>query len=256
MPECEICGVEHGSGRYYLPGPLRILITTFPKTGTNLISQVFGNPRRIAMPKNLIFGGIGDIPLEASLESKVARELLAFEGVALGHIFHTQTFHRAVHSRPTIVFQLVRDPKDVIVSHFEYVRSRPDVRMNFPFADGKLLSEREDPIMDLIELSPKRWKPFLAWIKYSHTVKFEDLIINPIATCNEIIRLVPSGQRSRLGISSSGAMVRRINPSNSVTFRKGKAGEWVSYFNDAHLRKYIDVGMLKIEEKLGYAGNI
>ena len=254
---CEICGVEHPtSSNVFHQGKMRVLITTFPKSGTNLITQMFGMPTHIRISHNMLHLGI---PIFSDVEhahnelsiQEMAAQIAGFDGVAFGHIPYNYSFDEAMRHKPTLMVQLVRDPRDVIVSHFHYVKRKPDAAMNYRFDDGKFLVERDDPILDLIRLSPARWDMFLPWLEIAHVVRYEDLRADPRKVGREVVALIGLDEAVRLRIGSESAMVSRIRPEKSPTFRKGGVGDWKSFFGPHHVKEYRKL-MGETAEALGY----
>lgn len=255
---CEICGIEHPtSENKYHRGPMRVLVTTFPKSGTNLIIQMLGNPEHIQISHNIMYMGIPiktdsvDVAHNELSTKEMAAQIAGFEGVAFGHIPYNYSFEEAMNSRPTQLIQLIRDPRDCIVSHYAYVFGKPGVAMNYVFEDGTKLFDRDDPILDLIRLSPPRWERFLPWMERAHVVRYEDLRTDPRVEAKKIVDLLGIEEATRLRIGSEDAMVRKIMPTKSPTFRKGGIGDWKSYFQPHHIREYKKV-MAETAEELGY----
>jgi hypothetical protein len=184
---------------------------------------------------------------------EMAAQIAGFEGVAFGHIPYNYSFEEALNSRPTQLIQLIRDPRDCIVSHYQYVFSKPGIAMNYVFEDGTKLSNRDDPIIDLIRLSHPRWAQFLPWLERAHVVRYEDLRTDPRVEGKKIVELLGIEEATRLRIGSEDAMVmvKRIRPHKSPTFRKGGVGDWKSFFQPHHIKEYKRV-MAETAEELGY----
>lgn len=254
---CEICGLDHptSENKYHI-GKIRVLITTFPKSGTNLIIQMFGTPEHIQISHDMLYMGLpiktDSVIAHNELRVKeMAAQIAGFEGVAFGHIPYNYSFEEARLHRPTLLVQLIRDPRDVIVSHYQYVKSKPDVAMNYKFEDGTLLSDRPDPILDLIKLSPARWEKFTPWLDIAHVMRYEDLRADPRAEGRRFVDKIGIDESTRLRIGSEDAMVRNIRPEKSPTFRRGGVGDWKSFFDNHHIAYYREL-MSETAEELGY----
>jgi len=254
---CEICGLDHPtSENKYHRGKTRVLITTFPKAGTNLIIQMFGAPEHIQISHDMMWMGIpiknDSVSARNDLSIKeMAAQIAGFKGVAFGHIPYNYSFDEARRHRPTLLVQLIRDPRDVIVSHYQYIKSKPGVAMNYEFDDGVLLADRPDPILDLIKLSPARWAKFTPWLDTAHVVRYEDLRADPRAEGRRFIAKIGLDEAVRLRIGSEDAMVRNIRPEKSPTFRRGGVGDWKSFFKERHIGAYREL-MAETAEVLGY----
>jgi len=257
MPSvCEICGVEHPPHEEYEEGEMRVLITTYPKTGTNLIIQMFGNPVHIQISHNALYAGAGVNSTAKTAGNNLkfqdmAKQIRDFPGVAFGHIPYNNVFFEAMMAHPTTLIQLVRDPRDVIVSHYYHIREKPEAAFNHVFQDGIKLADKPDPMMELIKLSPSRWERFTPWMEHSLLVKYEDLRTNPHREAARMIDKVGEADMSQWGLINPTKMVNRIRPQNSPTFRKGGTGDWRIEFNREHVAKYEEL-MKDIHEELGY----
>lgn len=236
---------------------MRVLITTFPKTGTNLIIQMFGMPEHILISAKLLYMGMPLNPDDHAYAhnkltvKEMAAQIAGFPGVAFGHIPYNYSFEEALNHRPTLMVQLIRDPRDVIVSHYHHILKKPFASFNFRFEDGKLLSEREDPILDLIKLSKPRWEMFIPWMDKAHVIRYEDLRKDPRAEGRKVVALLGIKEATRLRIGSESAMVMRIRPEKSPTFRKGGVGDWKTYFQPHHVKAY-EEHMGETAEVMGY----
>lgn len=256
MTVCQICGIEHGVEHSDAPDAgMRLMAVTFPKSGTNLLIQLMGSPEHLKVGFPVLYD---DIPITSGNEQigreeitlgRTYQQVEAFKGTAFGHVPWSNEMIRSARVKPTVVILLVRDPRDVIVSHYAYVRRKPEVPLNFRFSDGSRLSERDDPIRDLIELAPAMWWHFVPWLQYAdYVVRFESLIADPLAVSHEIF-IRAGGQV--LGVGGAKGMVGRIDPSISPTFRKGVAGDWVNHFTSAHRQRYGAL-MSRVHDRLGY----
>lgn len=264
--ECPICGIEHPPGQYY-PRPrnnMRILISSFPKAGTNFIIQFFGMPEHIQVSHKILNmglpidpGGTPKAAMDHLTVRGIANQIANFNGVAFGHIPFNWTFQEAVATKPTIFVLQIRDPKDVIVSHYYHALEKVDVPFNFKFEDGKRLTERDDPILDLINLSAARWNLFLPWLPSAYVIRFEDLIADKLATISKFYHFVGAGSMQAMGFASPGAMAKMHRPKKSPTYKirnkpgGRKGGGWREHFEPHHIEAYRKQ-MAEIEEILGY----
>lgn len=256
MTVCEICGVRHG-GEYgeSTESVVRLLVTTFPKSGTNLILQFLGMPEHIQVGFDLLYRGLAVKPgnEQAAMShltvDDVSGQTASFKRAAGGHIPWTAEIEQSARKKETVIVQLIRDPRDVIVSHYFYAKNNVEAAFNFVYPDGRRLAERPDPIGDLIHAAPVVWQRFMAWLgRADLVVRFEDLIREPFPICERIFRMAGAGA---VGASDPRAMMRRVDADRSPTFRKGLAGDWVNHFTSAHVRDYERL-MGDLHRRLGY----
>jgi hypothetical protein len=132
-----------------------------------------------------------------------------------------------------------------------------DVPFNFMFEDGKRLSERDDPIMDLIQISSDRWRRFLGWLDQAYIIRFEELKANKLITIEKFYYFVGAPTMQAMGFASPEAMVAKHRPSLSPTYkirnkRGGRiGGTWRQHFKPSHIKAY-KRQMADIEKRLGY----
>lgn len=254
MSECEICGVIHGQNGNWHDTPVRVMATCFPKSGTNLLIQILGRAHHIQVPSQIIYRGLevsGTAMVPNVTREMVLEDLRTYKGIGFGHVPFSRDFWEATHHQKTLPIVLIRDPRDAIVSHAHYVKTKPDVQMNFVTGNGIPLSESTDPISDLIILSRQRWESFMGWFRGpTMAIKFEDLISDPIKQANRI-SVALGNSASELGMGSPEGMIGRIDSSKSPTFRKGKPGEWRREFRTKH-RTLFAREMSDIMEILNY----
>lgn len=256
--KCPICGIEYPEHNQHEETEMRFIATTFPKTGTNLLIQLLGNPKHIRVSHDMTHLGV---PIKSGNKKvggseityrDVERNLERFNGVAFGHIPYNHSFFKAIKKVPTIVAFLVRDPRDTIVSHVYHVGKVDGASMNYLMDDGKFLNESSDPIMDLIKISAERWRLFLPWIDHADLIiRFEEMVEDRIAVSQRIIDSVKPFATSVFRTDYPSKMAARVRPSISPTFRKGITNEWRTHFTDKHTAEY-KKRMLVIHRSLGY----
>lgn len=257
MTTCEICGVEHGYENSNHKGEdMRVMVTTHPKTGTNLLIQLIGQPEHIRISHNILFMGMDvksgneKVAHNEITYNQVYQQVVNFQGTAFGHVPWTFRMEESARAKETLIVQLIRDPRDVIVSHYFHAKRDPEAGFNFIFRDGGRLSGRLDPIGQLIRLAPNSWEKFLPWLEVADAVvRFEELVARPLAVCEWLFREAGGGEAFNVG--SPQDMVARIDSKVSPTFRKGQVGDWVNHFTTEHVRDYQKF-MGDIHRRLGY----
>lgn len=254
---CEVCGIAHNDPNYkFSQANLRILISSIPKSGTNLIIQLFGG--RAKHINTSISVQLEGMPIRKDLGSEKAhisvgetcQQISAFKGAAFGHIPYRLEFLEAMQAKPTFFILNVRDPRDVIVSHYYWIKKRPGALMNWTYLDDTKLSDKSDPLMSLIVAAPLMWQRYLPWLDHAYVMRFENLRADPRAACRRMLDKIGVQAQTQLNLSEH-AMAARIKPTVSPTFRKGATGEWKSHFTDEH-RDVFNRSMAETMERLGY----
>jgi sulfotransferase 6B1 len=161
---------------------------------------------------------------------------------------------------------LLRDPRDVAVSHAFYM-VRDALHQHHEYYTKKLKSAEErlmasirgfeENVENYLLPIGKSFGAYLPWTKDPSTlvVRFEELIGpqgggDAEKQLEEIQRIGRFVERP-LNREEAARIARRMYGKGSLTFRKGRAGDWRDHFAEAHKRAFKDTaGELLIE--LGY----
>ncbi len=246
-----------------------LFANSFPKSGTHLLTQIMegfpfiGPAVNTGMPAFVMYDG------ETGRE-RTRQEILS----GLNHLSYGDTAYGHLHALPWIqdvltsdafaTIFILRDPRDVVVSHVHYVTDiEPNhVHHNYYIQVLQNFNDRlktsilgrpdaENPFPDIAG----RFAPFVGWLGSSGvlTLKYENLMDDPLIFTGQILDYVIE-RGFPLHVDKSKAvevLVSRINPQKSPTFRKGKSGGWKSAFTQEHKDIFKDLaGQLLID--LGY----
>lgn len=255
--------------RLTLKGVPVLFANSFPKSGTHLLTQVLqgfpsiGPAVDSGLPAVVTY--IGETGRErSSLEILADLQRLLPGDIAYGHL----------HARPEVVEQLcqdgtaayfiLRDPRDVVVSHVHYVTEiEPDhihhayytqVLKDF---DQRLrtsilgLPDSEIPFPDICQ----RFEPYISWLDQPEVLclRFEDFIQDREAALGGIYdhavrRGFPSALERGRAIQ---VLAASIDPQRSPTFRSGKVGGWRNQFSPENKALFKEIaGDLLV--RLGY----
>ena len=163
---------------------------------------------------------------------------------------------------------IIRDPRDVVVSHFHYVTygsrrhrlhgyytSLPDDRTRLMVSITGVLEPQNDPKIRLLDID-SRFRGFLAWEDHGAcVVKFGSLVGPRGGGSYEAQRVEIERLAEHVGVQLDEMDMDRItsmvyNPKSS-TFRKGKTGDWRNHLTPEHRAAFKRVaGQLLID--LGY----
>lgn len=260
--------MQHGS----LSGTPILFANSFPKSGTHLLTQVLQGLTEISpavesgLPAIITFDGPTGQPRPVT---KIARDLRRLRpgDIAYGHL----------HAQPEVVnllcapgmapFFILRDPRDVVVSHVYYVTEMEPNHVHHAYyrAELKDFDERlRVSILGRPDLNVPfphirgRFDPYLGWLDAPEVLVllYEDFITRREQTLLKVLNHARSrglklhvGEQEALQVLESA-----INPQKSPTFRSGKIGKWRQSFSDANKALFKDVaGDLLI--RLGYEQN-
>jgi len=261
-------GKLRGAVRRWRSSELPVILgISFPKSGTNLLDQILCGfactdlyPRTLSSFFSEYDGTNGrKKPHTASLEWL---DSLNPGSVASAHLFaRASTVARVVCGKFIPLF-LIRDPRDIVVSHCFYVS---DIATNHVLHSYyKAMPDFETRLTTSIlgiksadcefgNIS-ERFSFYEHWLHQSAVLPicFESLVNNRDF---ELLRIV-SHVKKQLPISLSDnetvlQLSNSIFPEKSATYRSGKTGEWKRYFNGRHREIFKKVaGDLLI--RLGY----
>jgi hypothetical protein len=225
---------------------------SFPKSGTHLLSQVLagfsalGPAVETGLPAVVTFDG--PTGAQRSLDAILA-DLRRFKpgDVGFGHLHGEGAILDLLCSPGYAPFLILRDPRDVVVSHAFYITDMAVNHVHHHYYNHvlKTFDERltvsilgrnevEHPFPDIRE----RFEPYLPWLDRPEvlTLHFEDFITDRGATLARVLahaeaRGFKHAFRQNDAIT---ILARCIDPAHSPTFREGKVGGWRDRFTPDH----------------------
>ncbi len=184
------------------------------------------------------------------------------------HLPYSEFVAQLVVQTASRMVLIIRDPRDVVVSHFYYVTYKDkhhrlrSYYQALPSDDERLLTSirgiepppgREDLYLPNIS---QRFRGLLAWQKHgAYLVRFEDLV-GPQGGGDQEKQLEEIRNIARhigwpLTSSQVEEIAQRLFYTGSATFRKGTIGDWRNHFREIHKQAFKEVaGDLLVE--LGY----
>lgn len=250
------------------PNELPILLgISFPKSGTHLLDQILLGFSDVAPYSKRLHSFYAEYEGESGVKRAPERAIawlnsLRPRDVASAHLFARPEAVARVCSAKFVPYFILRDPRDVVVSHVFYVTDM-EVRhvhheyyLSLPDFDSRLNASilgRPDAGVEFPNIAD-RFAPYLDWLNQPEvlTIHFEDLIDDRTATLtcimDHLLARVELQTPRNLILDS---LESSINPGRSPTFRSGKTGEWRKYFTDEHKRIFKNVAV-NLLVKLGY----
>lgn len=257
-----------------------IFANSFPKSGTHLLTQVLYGFTRIGaavdsgLPAVVTFDGFTGRKRE---QNEILADLQRFlpGDIGYGHLHALPKVTEVLAGKGFAAFFILRDPRDVVVSHVHYVAEMApnhihhryyhetlqsfDQRLQASIVGASTAELAEAaggrPVLEPLPDIRARFEPFLGWLECPAvlTLRYEDLIANRDAALESI--LDHAEQRGFSIRVDRGSAVQRlsesINPARSPTFRSGKVGGWQSAFNTDH-RRLFEAAAGDLLERLGY----
>jgi hypothetical protein len=235
--------------RTSLQGVPVLFANSFPKSGTHLLTQVLQGFTRLGptvesgLPAIVTYRG--DTGRERQPGEIMADlERLLPGDIAYGHLHALPQAVQYLCQTGFAAFFILRDPRDVVVSHVHYVTDiEPDhihhayytqVLQDF---DQRLrtsilgLPDENIPFPDIYQ----RFAPYVGWLEHGEvlSLRFEDFLQDRDGTLKMILdhatqRGFPLTQDRQVAIQ---VLADSIDPQRSPTFRSGKAGGWQAQFS-------------------------
>lgn len=273
--------LRYGSGALH-HSPV-LFANSFPKSGTHLLTQILQGFSAIGpavdsgLPAIVSFDGkTGSPRREAEIVSDLQRLLPG--DIAYGHVHALPGTIDILTQEKFATFFIVRDPRDVVVSHVHYITEMADRHIhhayfiqNLPDFSARLaasiagVSAHDLRSVGILETKDRelpdirsRFEPFMSWLDYSQIklIRFEDLIQDRRSQLKAIIDhacghgfQLSSPEQAVLDI-----LENHINPQKSPTFRSGKTGGWKVSFSPQHKQLFKEVSG-DLLQRLGYEEN-
>jgi sulfotransferase 6B1 len=226
----------------------RIFSNSFPKSGTHWLTQVLEGLPEVSVSVN------SGLPAVLTFERESGRERTSTEILRdVKRLLPGDTGYGHVHGRSELVdymtgdgwctFFIVRDPRDIVVSHVFYVTEIEPEHVHHDYYTNvlKTFDERlRTSILGRPELGGsfpdivERFQHFNNWMINPNimVLRYEDAIAEPEKT---IFNILQFSQKRRLKLTWSLAdagsiLYSSMDPKRSPTFRQGKSGGWRKHF--------------------------
>lgn len=244
------------------------VINSLPKAGTNLLAKAMRllpgirfarthlDPRTLAQPKSLLANGVEALPVGVDWPRSVPIESVrrALARVRNGsfasmHAPHSDSWGDLMYELGMKTVLVIRDPRDVVVSHAHYVSNSPrhflyDYYMGLPVHERQMVSIKglapSSPGAALLLDIGERCRSVMPWAEQNFNLvcRFEALVGaegggSRDEQCGELERVI-----QHLGIFHTSQDIERVADrlfGGTRTFRRGSIGGWRDSLTDAHL---------------------
>lgn len=255
--------------RLSLAGVPVLLANSFPKSGTHLLTQVLQGFPAIGPAIDSGLPAIVTYEGDSGRQRQVAEILADLQrlkagDIAYGHLHALPEVVRLLCQPGYAAYFILRDPRDVVVSHVHYVTEMEPHHIHHRFYNEELHSFDERLAVSILGRPDgsipfpniqARFEPYLGWLEHPEVLvlHFEDFIQQQQTTLERVLEhAVQRGFPLQVSLPAAiQALADGINPQRSPTFRSGRVGGWRDQFSDAnkHLFKQV-AGELLI--RLGY----
>jgi hypothetical protein len=244
--------------RLSLTGAPVFFANSFPKSGTHLLTQVMEGFTRLGpavdsgLPAVVMYQGDSGRPRSQADILADLRRLLPGD-IAYGHVHAFPEAQEALCRPGMATYFILRDPRDVVVSHVHYVTDMAPAHahhayyQSLPDFNARLsasilgLPQLDVPFPDI----GRRFEPFLGWMERPEVLclHYEDFLDERQAALGRVLdHAIAHGFEIHLDRPHAIQVLEEsINPQRSPTFRSGKSGGWKQHFTDLHRQQFKQV---------------
>jgi hypothetical protein len=245
----------------------------FPKSGTHLLTQVLAGFSRLGpvvnsgLPAVTMYMGTSgaERPVETIL-SEINRYRPG--DIGYGHLHALPEIVEALCRDGVAPYFILRDPRDVVVSHVFYVTVKESSHILHEyyryelnnFADRLTVSIQGRPDWEFsFPDIGARFKPYVPWLDRPEVLilRFEDFITQKEETVGAVLdhALARGFKYDGDREAAIKLLTASIDPKRSPTFRSGKIGGWEEHFTPEHKQLFNQyAGDLLL--KLGYESSL
>lgn len=225
--------------RYTVP---RVLVNSIPKSGTNLLEGVLDEvPGLRRAPYRTLVG-------YHEFENRTLRRILDLKTgqYCLSHLSAHPRLIDEINSNQILVLNMVRDPRDLVVSTMKYVTyidvTHPahDYFIKLKSDDDRLVAAIRG-VRGVVAPVDEVYKKFQGWLglKNSVSVKYEDLVGARGGSTDKLQQQIVARVLEFLDVEHEEEMVARIceraySPA-SLTYRGSQIGDWRKSFKPMHV---------------------
>lgn len=249
-----------------------LFANSFPKSGTHLLTQILDGFTQIGPAVNSGLPAVVTYDGFSGRQRQVGEILADFKrllpgDIAYGHVHALPEVTEFIACTPFAFYFILRDPRDVVVSHVHYVTEMETNHIHHHYYKDELTSFSERLTTSIrgrpeVEIDfpniRQRFEPFIAWLDQPNvlTMRYEDFIQARQVALGQVLDFAEQqGFPLRVGRGVALEQLENsIDPQRSPTFRSGKIGGWKAHFTEDHKQLFKAIsGDLLI--RLGYEKN-
>jgi hypothetical protein len=246
-----------------------LFANSFPKSGTHLLTQVLHGFTQLGpavdsgLPAIVTYDGPTGEPRPTELILNDLKRLLSGD-IGYGHLHASPEIIAHLCRDAFIPYFILRDPRDVVVSHVHYVTDMAPTHVHHSYYKDELHNFDERLRTSILGRSDidipfpdirGRFQPYMGWLDQPRVLmlRFEDFISQREETIAGVLdHAIQGGFPLACDRDTAVAVLANsIDPQRSPTFRSGKVGGWRTQFEAEHKQLFKEVaGDLLI--RLGY----
>lgn len=258
-------GLETLGARLGVSDAPRVLANSIPKSGTNLLLRAL---YLLPMLRRKIQGTIQGDNITLTVNSL---ERMKPSDVAAAHIKYHPDVDACIRRHTIKHVLMVRDPRDVAVSNFQYISSKQSRHRLHEYFLDKLKSDDERLMASLVGVSSEalegqaeslslaeHLRGYVEWIDRTDVlvVRFEDLVGSRGGGSTESQHAVMIRLMEFLGVNLDSSRMEQLATelfsTTSRTFNKGQMGVWQEHFKPEH-QAFFEREIAPLARRLGYA---
>lgn len=233
----------------------KLLLVSVHKSGTNMLTQAIGGSHE------QIDGKVNRDEIHPHPE--IIKAIKDFKRFGRSHLpYHPRYYEVLWESCGKGIF-LYRDPRDCIVSWAHYADDVKGYKgfINFEVGEGKRLADLSIPerIDEILKVAKFEYGRYVDWLDAPDDViykmTYEDMLLNRRETFQKLLDWMGEDIIKELEVefpcSNPEQMIRRIDPGNCNTYRKGTTGDWKNHFTKKHTELFWNT-CGDLMEKFGY----
>lgn len=221
-----------------------LLLNSVPKSGTHLMKQILlGIPGVAHHPRNEFYEGLR----KDDKENYTRLSLIKPNEFAAGHVYYSPEWAGMLQQLGMKHIFVIRDLRDVVVSYVYFIVYKYPYHplVDYLRHDLKTPKERYLTLINGIKTdniqypSIAEWfDSFIGWVRAPHTllITYEQLMESPVTRRAALSAILDYWMSDSPLPAVKEEWMRRmeqnINPSQSLTFRSGKIGDWRTEFDE------------------------
>ncbi|HGY54755.1 MAG TPA: glycosyltransferase [Caldithrix abyssi] len=257
-----------------------VVVNSLPKAGTNLVTKALRLTPGLwesgwhlghsTVQHTEVAGGREAVAVGIDMPRLVKKEAVEQTLQAVpdnhfvsAHLPWSKALAASIKKSGLKMLLVLRDPRDVAVSHARYIADTPDHPLHKHYAklspEERLMTSITGCEADGVRLESigKRCASVLPWLKepFVQTVRFEDLVGPQGGGAADRQRRCLKEMFEFIGTPFDDAVLYKISDrlfGGTGTFRKGQSGGWKTAFNDRHLKAFMQSAG-KYLKPMGYA---
>lgn len=238
----------------------KILLNSFPKSGTHLLSQII----EVIQPfkfRGILLANYASLSGKKRKESDLIKVLQSSKKneIIHAHLFFSNDINKVLNENNFKKIFLIRDLRDVVCSeerYYSYINKFNHMHKHFSKIDS--LEKRLSACINGLSIEEKyfpsikeKFLNYINWIDDDQTliIKFEELT-NPLllnSTISNLFNFITGEQITNRVLN---LIKQNINPSSSHTY-SGKHRNWENSFSNYNIKEFESIAG-DLNRKLGY----